>query len=144
ELIDHDVDRVLQLEDLALHVDGDLLGKVAAGHGGRDVRDVADLAGQVRRHQVHIVGEIGPGAGDALDLRLTAQFALGAHFAGDVPTRGSYGLELIDHDVDRVLQLEDLALHVDGDLLGEIAARHGGGHLGDVAHLAREIFGHQV
>ena len=46
-------------------------------------------------------------------------------------------VELIDHRVDGVLQLEDFALHVDGDLAREVAARHGGGHLGDVADLSR-------
>ena len=33
-----------------------------------------------------------------------------------VTSRGE-GVELVDHRVDGVLQLEDLALHVDGDLL---------------------------
>ena len=47
ELIDHGVDGVLQLQDLAAHVDRDLLGEVAVGDGGGDFGDVADLAGQV-------------------------------------------------------------------------------------------------
>jgi len=41
-------------------------------------------------------------------------------------------------------QLEDFALHVDRDLAREVAARDGGGHLGDVAHLSRQIGGEQV
>ena len=45
--------------------------------------------------------------------------------------------ELIDHRVDGVLQLEDLALDVDGDLLRQVAVGDGGRHLGDVAHLGR-------
>ena len=36
-------------QDLAAHVDGDLLRQVAAGDGGRDLGDVAHLAGQVAR-----------------------------------------------------------------------------------------------
>src|SRR4028119_1120697 len=83
QLIDHRVDGVLQLQDLALHVDGDLLGKVALRHRGRDFRDVADLAGQIARHQVHRVRKVGPGAGDALDLRLAAQLSFRADLAGD-------------------------------------------------------------
>jgi hypothetical protein len=43
ELIDHRVDRLLQLEHLAAHIDGDLLRQVAIGDGGRDFSDVADL-----------------------------------------------------------------------------------------------------
>ncbi|HYW15980.1 MAG TPA: HAMP domain-containing protein [Allosphingosinicella sp.] len=46
---------------------------MAAGNGGGHFGNVADLAGQVRRHQVHVVGQIRPGAGDARHLGLTAQ-----------------------------------------------------------------------
>src|SRR5213596_2490319 len=62
QLVDHRVDGALQLQDLALRVDGDLLRQVAVGDGGRDLRDVADLAGQVAGHEVHVVGQVLPGA----------------------------------------------------------------------------------
>ena len=81
QLIDHRVDRVLQLEDLALDVDRDLAREVAARDRGRDVGDVADLAGQVRGHRVDVVGEVLPGAGDARHLGLSAELALGADLA---------------------------------------------------------------
>ena len=42
-------ERFLQQQDLAAHVDGDLLRQVAAGDGGRHLGDVAHLRGQVRR-----------------------------------------------------------------------------------------------
>ena len=48
-------------------------------------------------------------------------------------------VELVDHRVDGVLQLEDLALHVDRDLAVQVAARDGRGHLGDVAHLRGQV-----
>src|SRR5205823_175943 len=48
ELIDHRVDGFLELQDFAAHVHGDLLREIAAGDGGGDVGDVADLRGQVR------------------------------------------------------------------------------------------------
>src|SRR5439155_18727629 len=73
ELVDHCVDGVLDLEDLAPHVDGDLLREVAVRNGGRDVGDVPHLAGKIARHRVHRVGQLTPGAGDAVDVRLTAQ-----------------------------------------------------------------------
>src|SRR5262249_40646954 len=41
-------------------------------------------------------------------------------------------------------QLQDLAFHVDGDLFGEVAGGHRGGHLGDIADLGGEITGHGV
>ena len=81
ELVDHRVDGALQLEDLALHVDGDLLREVAVGDRGRHLGDVAHLAGEVRRHRVHVVGEVLPRAGDAGHLRLAAELAFGADLA---------------------------------------------------------------
>ena len=121
ELVDHRVDGVLEREDLALHVDRDLLRQVAAGDRGGHVGDVADLAGQVVGHQVDVVGQVLPGAGDAAHLRLAAELALGADFARDAGHFGREGVELIDHRVDGVLELEDFALHVDGDLLRQVA-----------------------
>src|SRR5262249_6291575 len=143
ELVHHRVDGVLQLQDLAAHVDGDLLRQVAVGDGRRDVGDVADLAGQVGRHRVDAVGAAFPGASDALPLRLAAALPLGAALAGDAGHLGGEGGELIHHRVDGVLELEDLALHVHGDLLREITVRHRGGDGGDVAHLAGQVRRHR-
>ena len=83
------------------------------------------------------LGEVLPRAGDALHVGLAAELAFGADFARDARHFGGERAELIDHRVDRVLQLEDLALHVDGDLLRQVAVGHGGRDLRDVAHLAR-------
>ena len=47
ELIHHRVERFLQLQDFAADVDGDLLRQVALRDRGRDLGDVAHLAGQV-------------------------------------------------------------------------------------------------
>src|SRR5262249_35040364 len=144
ELIDHAVDGVLQLEHLALDVDGDLFRQVAIGHRGGNPRDVAHLAGEVAGHQVHVVGEVFPRAGDASHHGLTTELALGAHFARYARHFRGERVELVDHAVDGVLQVEDFAAHVDGDLLRQIAVGDRGGHLGDVAHLAGEIAGHHV
>src|SRR4029453_18667852 len=144
ELVHHRVDGVLQFEDFAAHVDGDLLRQVALGDGGRHFGDVADLAGEVRGHEIHIVSQVGPGSGDAGHLGLAAQFALIANLAGDARPLGREAVQLVHHDIDGVLELEDFAFHIDGDLLGEIAAGHGGRHFGDVAALASQIFGHRV
>src|SRR5207253_1351087 len=119
ELIDHRVDRVLELEDLALDVDGDLAAEMVGSAWGSDVGDVADLVGEVTRHRVDVVGEVLPGAGDAGDLGLAAELALGADLASDARDLGGKRVQLIDHRVDRVLEREDLALDVDGDLAAE-------------------------
>src|SRR4029077_15215627 len=83
ELVDHRVDGVLELEDLAADVDGDLLGEVAVRDSGGHVGDVAHLAGEVAGHHVHALGEVLPDTAALLDLRLSAELPLGAHLAGD-------------------------------------------------------------
>ena len=114
--VGHAVDGVGERGDLALGFDGELLLQVAVGDGGDDLGDAAHLLGQVGGHDVDVVGEVLPGAGDALDLGLAAELAFGADLAGDAGDFGGEGVELVDHRVDGVLELEDLALDVDGDL----------------------------
>jgi hypothetical protein len=116
QLVDHLVDGLLELEDLAAHVDRDLARQVAVRDRDRDLRDVAHLAGQVARHRVDVVGEILPDAADVLDLRLTAELALGADLARDARDFGGKPVQLVDHRVDGLLELADLSAHVDGDL----------------------------
>ena len=123
QLLDHRVDGFLELQDLAADVDGDLARQVAVGDRDRHLGDVAHLAGQVRRHRVDVVGEVLPRAGDAGHLRLAAELALGADLARDAAHFRGERVQLIDHRVDGVLQLEDLALHVDRDLARQVAAR---------------------
>ena len=144
ELVDHRVDGFLQLEDFALHVDGDLARQVAAGDGRGDGRDVADLGGEVRGHRVDGVGEVLPGAGHAGDDGLAAEPTFGADLAGHARHFRGERAELIDHRVDGFFELEDFAADVDGDLLGQVAVGDGDGHVGDVADLGGEVAGHLV
>ena len=144
QLIDHRVDGVLQLEDLALDVDGDLARQVAAGDGGGDLGDVAHLRGQVRAHDVDRVGEVLPRAGDAGHDRLHAEPAFGADLARDARHFRRERAQLLDHRVDGFLELQDFAADVDGDLARQVAVGDRDGHLGDVAHLAGEVRGHRV
>src|SRR5207302_522867 len=140
----HGVDGALQLQDLAPHVDQDLLRQVAVGHGGGDPGDVPDLVGEVGGHEVHRVGEVLPGAGHTVHLGLAAESALGADLPGHPGDLVGERSELVDHRVDGVLQLGHLAPGVDGDLLGQVALGHGGGDLGDVPHLAGQVPGQLV
>src|SRR5207245_2626076 len=144
ELIDHDVDRVLQFEDLALDLDCDLLGEVALLNGGGDLSNVANLRRQVGGQLVDVVGEILPGAGRTQDIGLSAQAALGADLASHAGDLAGKGVELVHHAVDRVLQVEDLTADVDGDLLGEVTLGDGRRHLGDIAHVRGEVAGHEI
>ena len=85
--------------------DGDLLGQVAVGDGRGDLGDVPHLAGQVAGHAVDAVGQVLPDAGHVADVGLAAQLALRADLAGDAGDLGGEAVELVDHRVDRVLQL---------------------------------------
>src|SRR3546814_19080470 len=64
ELVDHDVDGVLEFENLALDVDGDLFRQVSRGNRGCDFGDVADLPGQVRGDRTSVV------SGKSVSVRL--------------------------------------------------------------------------
>ncbi len=88
----------------------------------RDLGDVAHLGGEVRRQHVHVVGQVLPGARSRrLHVGLTAELALGTYFLRDARHLRREGAQLIHHDVDGVLELQDLAARVDRDLLGEVA-----------------------
>src|SRR5439155_7119055 len=112
ELVDHRVDGVLELEDLAADVDGDLAGEVAVGDGGGDLGDVPDLRGQVAGHRVDRVAEVLPGAGHATYVGLAAELTLGADLAGDARHLRGERAELVDHRVGWERGLEE----VDGDV----------------------------
>src|SRR5690606_36582394 len=88
---------------------------------------------------VHAVGEVLPGAGHVTDVRLCPQPALGAHLARHAGHLGGEAAQLIHGGVHRLRQLENLALGLHGDLLGEVAVGDGGRDLGDVAHLEGQI-----
>src|SRR4029079_1687654 len=111
----------------------DLARQVTAGDGRRDFGDAAHLRGQVARHEVDVVGKVLPRAAYTRPLGLSAQLAFGADFARHARHLRRERVELVDHRVDRVLELEDFAFDVDGDLAREVAARHGGRHFGDIA-----------
>ncbi len=81
ELIHHRIDGVLQLQNFAARIHRNLGSQIAARHGGRHTRDVANLVGQVARHVVDAVRQILPRAGNAADVGLAAQLSFGAHFA---------------------------------------------------------------
>ena len=98
------------VEELALHVDRDLLRQVALGHRGRHLGDVAHLAGQVAGHRVHGVGQVLPRAGHALHLRLAAELAFGAHLARHARHFGREVAELVHHLVDGLGGAQELAL----------------------------------
>src|SRR5207247_2074166 len=145
ELVDHGVDGLLELEDLAADVDGDLLREVAVGDTGRDLGDVADLAGQVAGHQVDVVRQVFPSAPPAPAIGLAAEPALGADLARDARHLAGERVELPDHGVDSLGGAQELALKRPAvDLqrhgLRQIAVGDGTDNAGDLGVRPREVF----
>ena len=145
QLIHHGVDGVFEFQNFAFDIDRDFLREVAVGHGGGHFGDVADLVGQVARHEVHVVGEIFPRSGDAFHLGLAAEFSFGADFAGHAGDFRGEGRQLVHHRVDdfggsEEFAFERAAFDFERHGLREIALRHGaddarhfGGRLNQVA-----------
>src|SRR5207253_1265569 len=95
--------------DLAGRFDRDGTGQVALCHGGGDIGDGAHLGGEVVGELVHVAGEVAPDARGSGDARLAAQLSFDTHFArnsGDLIGEGS---QRVDHAVDGVGELRDLA-----------------------------------
>src|SRR5207302_7738459 len=104
--------------DVAVGLDSDLPSQVAAGDGGGHLGDVANLTGEVAGHEVDVVGEVLPRAGHAFDLGLPAELAFGADLAGHAGDLGRERRQGVGHAVDGLGESCDLALGLDGDLLG--------------------------
>src|SRR5439155_1164696 len=117
QLLDHGVQRFLEQKDFATHVDRDLLREIAAGDRGGDLGDVANLCGQVRGHEVDVVGQVLPGAGDSADVGLSAQAPFGADLARHARYFRRERVELVDHRIDGLLELQDFAADIDSDFL---------------------------
>ena len=81
--VDHVVDRFGQLCDFAFCFEYEFSFQVSVCDSGHDLRNTAHLVGQVRGHEVHVVGQVLPGTGDAFHFRLAAEFSFGTDFAGD-------------------------------------------------------------
>src|SRR5690606_8210109 len=139
QLVVPDVARCRSFQDLAAGVHSDLLGEVAVGHGRGDLGDVADLSGQVAGELVDALGQVPPGARHPGHPGLAAELAFGADLAGHAGDLVGEAGQLVDHGVDGVLQLQDLALGGNRDLLGEAALGDGGGDLRDVADRRGEV-----
>ena len=91
-------------------------------------------------HRVHVVCEVLPGAGNTFDLGLTAELALGADFTSNTTHFRGETVELINHRVDRVLELRESHPSTSTVILRERSPRgDGGGDLGDVADLAGQV-----
>src|SRR5205814_2058132 len=131
-------------KDFTTHIDRDLARQIAVGDGDGHIGDIADLAGQITGHRIHVVGQVFPGAGHATDFCLAAELAFGADLPRHAPDFGSERVQLVHHGVDGVLQLENFPADIDRDLARKIAAGDGGSDFSNVADLGGEVVRHRV
>ena len=83
KIIDHGIDIVFQLGDLAAGFYLDGTRQVTLGNRGGYFRDGADLIGQVVGEEVHVSGEVLPCAGRAGHVCLPAETAFHPDLARD-------------------------------------------------------------
>ncbi len=141
----HAVDRVGQCRDLALRFDPDqLLRQVAVGDRGHDFDDAADLGREVRRHEIDVVGEVLPRAGDAGDARLSAEFSFDADLAGHRADLLGESAQRVGHVVDGDGERFDLAARIDDQFLLQVAVGDCGDDLDDAPDLGRQVRRHEV
>ena len=74
------------------------------------------LAGQVAGHEVHVVGQIFPGAADPRNLRLPAKLSFRTDFARHASYFARERVQLVHHRINGVFQLQNFTLHVHRDL----------------------------
>src|SRR5439155_459005 len=96
-----------------------------------------DLTGQITGHGVDVVGQVLPGAADALHDGLAAELALGADLARDARYFRGEDAQLLDHSVDdlrraEVFALERATFDLEGHGLREVALRDRADHAGHV------------
>src|SRR5207249_1493186 len=125
--------------DFAFDVDRDLFGQIAVGDSRGNGGDVAHLVGQAGGHEIDVVGQVFPRAGQPTNVGLATEFSFGAYLAGHTRHFRREGAKLIDHRVDGVFEFENFPFDVDGDLLGQVTVGHGGRHGGDVTDLTRQV-----
>jgi hypothetical protein len=144
KVVDHRVDVVLQLGHLTAGLDLNGAGQVALGHGGGHLGDGSHLRRQVGGEQVHVAGEVLPGAGGTGHVGLATEAALDADFAGDGGDLVGEERQGAGHVVDGLGECGHLALRVHRQLGLEVAVGDGGDDAHDAAHLLGEVRGHDV
>ena len=75
---------------------------------------------------------------------MTSELAFRPHLPRHARHFARESVELIDHDVDGIFELQDFAADVHRDLTGQVAVGDSRGYFGDVADLGSQITGHEI
>ena len=77
-------------------------------------------------------------------MGLSAQLAIGAHFARHTCHFGGKAVELIHHGVEGAFQFQNFTFHIHGNFFRQITLGDRGGDFGNIAHLTSQICSHQI
>ena len=95
--------------------------EIAARHRRCDVCDCAHLKREAVCHRVHVVGERAPRSCCVRNFCLAAELSFSSYFLRDACYFVREHAQRVHHRVDRVLELENLTAHFDGDLLRQVS-----------------------
>jgi len=105
--VGHAIDGIGEGRDFTLRFDGEPLAEVAVGHGGNDLHDAANLFVRLLAITFDVVGQVLPRYRPTPGTTsLTTQLAFGTDFARKPCHLGREAVELVDHRVDGLLQLQ--------------------------------------
>ena len=107
--VNHAVDGVSQSRHFTFGFDHQFLRQIAIRDSGHDFDNASHLSRQVAGHEVDVVGQIFPCAGNALHFGLPAQLAFGSNFARYARDFCGKRIQLIHHHVDGVFQFQNFA-----------------------------------
>ncbi len=144
EITDHLIHIVLQIGHLTCCLNGNFLTQVTVGHGRGHLGDGPYLCGKVGSELVHIVCQVLPSTTCARHLSLASKLTFHTHFAGNGGHLGRECVKRVDHGVDRISQLCDLALSLQFQLLRQVASCDRCHHFGDAPHLGGKVVAHGV
>jgi len=118
-----------------------LFREITEGDGLCNLCNGSNLGSQVCGELIDNTCELAPGAFNINDMSLTAELAIGADLLTDSGDFAGKELELVDHGVDDILELNhDEALYRDGNFLRKVATSDGIANAGDVLDLGLEEF----
>ena len=79
------------------------------------------MIGKVASHRVDAIGKIFPSPGDPFDHCLTTELSFRPDLASNACNFTRKCVELIDHDIDGILQLQNFAAHIDCYLTRQVS-----------------------
>src|SRR4030095_2890642 len=109
QILDHRVDVVFELHDLAARVHLNFTREVALGDRGGDIGDGADLGRQVGGEKIDVVGQVFANPAGAGNVCLAAQSSFDTHFARDRGDLLGKDRQRAGHAVDSFRQGGDFA-----------------------------------